>query len=218
MPITLGPGEVRQLNAQLVPHEPVEPTLVVFESSKDTWIDAGNPDINYGYAGDMSIGWRGNTAGGRRARALVQFSPQWGWDIPAGATLVEASVDLGIFSKAGGRQTLNIQRLLRRDWVEGAATWNIYKPGSPWGSPGAGSSTSDYTTVDATGAHVDPGDTRIIFGGGRLLSQVQWAQANNADVAFRIYDTFEDAGVFVVVGTKDHSMQSTIPRLYVTYE
>jgi len=215
MTIQLGPGQERLLDVQLTP---IEPTVVSFQPSKDAWIDAGNPNTNYGYAGEMYIGWTGSAAAGRRARALLQFPIRWGSDIPSGATIVDAQVDLGIFSKAGGRQTLNIQRLLRRDWGEGAATWEVYKSGSPWGSPGAGSSTSDYTTVDAYGANVDPGDTRIFFGWHwRLRNQVQWAQANNSDVAFRIYDTFEDPGVFVVVGTKDHSMQSTIPRLYVKY-
>jgi len=217
MTITLAPGETRQVDVQLTPIEEPEPQVVVFGPSKDTWLYQGAPDTNYGYEGDMTIGWFGSTAN-HLARAVLQFSPQWGVDIPSGATIVDAKVELDVFFKAGGRQTLNIQRLLRRDWAEGQATWNVYKSGSPWGAPGAGSSTSDYTFTDAYGTHVDPGDFQISFGWHwRMRNQVQWAQANNTDVAFRIYDTFEDLGVYVVVGTKDHEVPDWRPRLYVKY-
>jgi len=49
------------------------------------------------------------------------------------------------------------KRLLRTDWEENQATWNVYKTGSAWGTSGAKNTTTDYSTTNAASGAVGSG-------------------------------------------------------------
>ena len=50
-----------------------------------------------------------------------------------------------------------LHRILRIDWVEAEATWNIYKSGSSWSTAGCSSDGNDYTTTNVVTSTVPAG-------------------------------------------------------------
>ena len=214
MPITLGPGEVRERNVQLTPH--VQPGELVLAASKDTYLDGAEPDLVRGSEDRLRIGWYGGEAPyGGAARALIQFSVPW-QQIPAGATITEALVALHWFYQSDPPRTLDFARLRRLDWGENSATWRVYRSGSPWSRPGCGDSTSDYTLAGQVSVVADirvPGP--IIC---NILTQVQWARTYNRDVGIRVVDYNETLYTYLEVASRNHEVSSWRPTLTIKYQ
>jgi len=161
-------------------------TLTVQPSGKDTYIWDGAADTNYGDLTLLTI--EGSTA--NIIRSLLQFDIS---SLPAGAVLTAATLYLYYYAAQQGTptgRTYNCYRVLRRDWVELEATWNIYKTGSNWTTAGCGNTTDDYTTADGASATV-PAVTNWMS--WNVLAQVQTAFAGSFEAAFRISDNVEDS-------------------------
>lgn len=112
-------------------------------SSKDNWSTPHAADTNYSTQTYVYIiSYTGYT---RRAYFAFDIS-----SLPAGATISDATLSLyWYFTTAGtptGRQ-IDVFKITRNDWVEAQQTWNNYKSGSAWTTPGG-----DYVTTNPVGA------------------------------------------------------------------
>lgn len=203
------------ISAIAIAPQPVYADSATIVASKDAEIAESDPDSNWGDHYEMYVG---DYDGG--LRALVQFTVNWGSTIPSGAIITGATLRLYYtgyvqtgFDPVG--RTLYAQRLRRLDWVEMQATWNHYKSGSAWGTAGAASTTSDYTTSGQASANVpSSAGTWLEWD---VLSQVQWAQSYGTNVGFRIVDSSEVHKYYARFATRDSLNSAQRPRLVITY-
>jgi len=199
----------------LVAEQPVYAATISLSPSKDNYIDSYYSTTNYGSNALMRVGYP--YAMPEIERGLIQFDVAWGTTIPSGATITSATLYMNYAghgpSDPVGR-TIEVQRLLRLDWSETASTWTNYKTGSAWTTAGAGSSTSDYTTSGQAGATVPAGYGWMSW---NVLTIVQWTQANNANIAFRVIDSSETYDYDTAFRTKEDSTPSVRPYLVIAY-
>lgn len=119
--------------------------------TKDTSLSQSANTTVYGLATAMYI--KGNGTSSARARLLIAFDVSS--LIPEGATISAATLFLYCSTAVAG-QTFNAYRLLRTDWVEAEATWNIYKTGANWGTGGALNTSTDFdASVTTTAASLE---------------------------------------------------------------
>lgn len=106
---------------------------------KDTHIIQYYPNTNYGTMPIFSIRDLNNEA----IRTIISFDLT---SIPAGAKLLSATLALyyynQVFAYPVGK-LVRIYECTRPQWIETEATWNIYKTGYPWTTPGG-----DYALLD----------------------------------------------------------------------
>jgi hypothetical protein len=111
--------------------------------AKDTYLYESAPTTNYGSGIGLAIFDKINTT----IRSILEFDIS---GLPVGATLITATLgvyytgDTGWTSPTG--VTVWAYKLSRTNWIEAEATWNIYKTGSDWTTPG-----SDYVTSSPVG-------------------------------------------------------------------
>lgn len=113
----------------------------------DTYIDEANATTNNGSATNIGIL---DYSGSDEQRGLLKFDMS---DLPASASITSAHlqvyVELISVSATYGAYGL------KRDWVEGEATWNIFSTGNNWGTAGAKNTSSDIDSAaqdtDTTG-------------------------------------------------------------------
>jgi hypothetical protein len=186
--------------------------------TKDTYIWLDVPTTNLGTETVLRIQ---GEATDLKCRILLEQSITWGTDIPSDAVITSATLYLYYYENYGydptGR-TYWCDRLLRLDWAETQATWNIYKTGSYWTTAGCDSDGNDFTSTGRASVVMPFGWLTWIT--WDVLAQVQWAQTNNKNIAFRIRDSDE-------TGTSDklaefHSSDYTTdpslrPKLVITY-
>lgn len=180
-----------------------------FSAIQDTYIREDEP-TTYHDEDSLSVGVIGSDG---TARSVLVFPVNWGTDIPDGVTITEATLTLDPTSSSGDPMTIVVQRLRRLTMLDAQANWNDYKSGSTWGTAGAASSTTDYSTSGQTseaysGSGLDP----IYFD---VTTQVQYAQTNDLDVGFRVVADIETAYDFI--NFEDTEDSSTPPVLTITY-
>ncbi len=140
--------------------------------SADTYLSQGGADTNYGTSADLKVGKYTNW----NCTSVLTFNLA---SIPMPFTVIGARLSL-YTTYADGAGTLAIARLLRTDWVEAQATWNIYKTGSNWGTAGALNASTDYTATDQVSTAGLAATNWVHFD---LRSQVQYALDSVAGIA-----------------------------------
>ncbi|MCK4714902.1 MAG: DNRLRE domain-containing protein, partial [Candidatus Aenigmarchaeota archaeon] len=183
---------VLALLAVVFPHflvpQPVMAATTEFYCSMDTRMQEDEPTTNYDGTG-LKAGVGGPL--GYAERSILQFSINWGVDIPDDATIVEATLTLDSVTSGGNAMTLYAQRLRRLNCSETQATWEVYKTGSSWGVDGAGSSSSDFTYVDEASFYYNGvGLPDVVFD---VTDIVERQQSYEDDVAFRVVSDPEEA-------------------------
>lgn len=109
---------------------------------KDTQLWSSAPNNNYGSAGNLQL----MDAVNYGRRSIIEFElPELSED----ETLLGATLCLYYYTRSGNDPTgksIRVYKLTRTDWLELEATWNVYKAGNAWSSPGG-----DYVTVNPAG-------------------------------------------------------------------
>ena len=192
----------------------LDPTLTVQGTGvKDTFIDRSATTTNYGSA---LLFWCGYDGGVEHIlRSLLEFAVDWGTDIPTGSTINSAVLSLLAQQYYGSSDTYTVSRLRRMDWVEGEATWNIYKTGSNWGTAGCGSTSTDYYTADAVGIAFSTTGWK----NWTITNQVKSAQSSSINVAMRISGTKTSGTTnykWYALST-NHSTSDSRPKLVIDY-
>ena len=184
-------------------------TLTIQTSIKDTMLRSDQSSTNYGGEPTMSAG---RTPTGGVSRSLVEFAVAWGVDVPAGAEIRSATMTLRVMSRSKAA-IYTVSRLLRADWMEYEATWDIYESGSPWTTAGCGSDGDDYDSTDAVGVTIeDTGDHSW-----NVTNLVKAAQAAGANPAFRIHGSVEDVTTYAYFASRESVITGYRPRLAIDY-
>ena len=192
----------------------IDPTLTIQPSGKDTYIREDQATTNFGGATLLYLSWYTSYA----IVDLAEFAITWGTDIPAGATITSATLSLYYYEKVGTDPvglTAYAERLLRLNWVESEATWNIYKTGSNWSTAGCGNDGADYTSTNAASAVVPAG-----FGwmNWNVLSQVQTAQTGSLQIGFRIAGNLTGTNYYATFYSGEYTGDITLrPKLVIEY-
>jgi|WetSurSiteA1Bulk_404760.scaffolds.fasta_scaffold11377_4 hypothetical protein len=162
-------------------------------SGYDTWIDSASSDTNESSEDRLFIGeWWGGVETGR---AFAKFDLS---SIPLGSVVTSAS--FSIWTKVDYSNNARSVKLYRvkRDWVTAEVTWNSWKSGNSWTTPGAGNTTNDIDgTSHATGSTTasQAADTEIPLTfdtyGMSELSKMIWGTVSNYGWLIK-YDTESD--------------------------
>ena len=120
---------------------PVTSTCVVIRPAAadgvDTMLRADQPTINFGNQAFMMTD--SEDAPNRKMNSAIKFSLT---DVPAGSTIVSATLNLNLFRSVGSQTDVVEAHRITRDWTEGAgaansgATWNRYDGLNNWTTPG----------------------------------------------------------------------------------
>jgi hypothetical protein len=135
--------------------------------------------------------------------------------IPAGFTVKSARLQLRPGFIAAG--AVNVYRLLRTDWVEAQATWNIYKTGSNWGTAGCAQAATDYTVTDMAISSISVVTDSAWSGWMEwdVTAQVLTAMASTGGVAHFLIWAAVAAALDWTFYSRDHSDTGARPRLVV---
>ena len=107
----------------------------------DAFIEADTPTTNYGNDSQFLVGKYASTS--QVYRGLIKFDFS---SIPATALITSATLTLTI-GYAYNNTQVDVYRI-KRAWVEGQATWNIYSTGNNWQVAGAlGANDYDSTSI-----------------------------------------------------------------------
>lgn len=191
----------------------IDPTLTVQPSAKDTFLSQGAPTTNYGSLTCLFMKNEVNLP----LRPILEFDIS---ELPAGATLISASLELYYYLYADNDPvglTVWAYKLTRTDWVELQATWNNYKTATPWTSAGG-----DYVTSAPSG-----GSTTFPAGYGwmtwNVLAIVQDAFDGEISAEFLVKFAAEDKALGdrsrPYLYSNDYTDNLTLrPKLVIEYE
>ncbi len=152
-------------------------------------------------------------------RSLLEFNIAWGVDVPAGATITDATLTIyparepleeGFWYIS---RTYEAYKMTQPTWLENQVTWNDFKTGSLWGSAGG-----DYVSPPVAGTHAVTSNSW--FGMDfDVTAIVQDAQAGVIDPEFLIRDSVEAVGDSSMLEffTVDYTEVAYRPRLDITY-
>jgi hypothetical protein len=101
--------------------------------------------------------------------------------LPDGATIDTATLECYYFNLSGSDpvgRTIGVNRVTRTDWEELTSTWNNYKTGNAWTSPGG-----DYTATDKASQTVPAAFGWVTW---NVLAQAQYAQTNTSEIIHMI--------------------------------
>lgn len=105
---------------------------LVANNVPDTQIVDAFPTTNYGTNAEMGVGYLSKATAIYRFLLFINLNDE----IPAGATINSATLDLYIKTATSPGYSTRFYRCTRTDWVEGEVTWNNYKTGNAWTSGG----------------------------------------------------------------------------------
>jgi hypothetical protein len=124
---------------------------------QDTVLHKHNPTTNYDYSPYLFVTTEisGDPPDDWVTRGLLEMDIS---DMPAGATITQATLDLYYIDWSTGNPVGNelaVYKLINTAWVETEATWNIYSTGNNWFDTGGDFVTSspsgDSVTMPAAG-------------------------------------------------------------------
>jgi hypothetical protein len=178
-------------------------------SGADTFLLEASPTTNLGTSTDL----RTSPLTGSRYRLPCMFD--FSAVIPAGATVTLARFSIYASYSTLTSRTITVYRLLRTDWVETQATWNIYKTGSNWGTAGALNTSTDITTTDAATATSVAANNWLVF---TVTAQVQTALDSVSGLAhFLMADTGASANGWNGFYSREYAITDRCPKLYIEY-
>ena len=180
-------------------------------ASKDVSPYQGSPTSNFGATTTMYIRDRDGNKGGR---IFCGFDLS---GVPEGAEVTSATLSLYRYGwgDSGEGRTLWAYKLTRTDWVEAEATWNIYKTGSDWTTPGG-----DYVTSDPAGGSFVIGADAAEWMNFDVKAIVEDAIDNESNAEFLVRYAVENRAdhAMLYVYSKEYADDTSLrPKLVIEY-
>jgi len=184
-------------------------------SSKDAYVYGGAPTTNYGSATVLKTMQETPNRPNKILRSFIEFDIS---DIPEGAIFSQGDLQLKYWqweTRDPVGRTVCAYKLTRTDWVEGQATWNIYKTGSNWTTAGG-----DFVTSNPSGGSVNmPADTGWVT--WEIDAIVQDAYDNGDDVEILVKFDNETLGDETNAApnfrSNNYATDADRPKLTVTF-
>lgn len=132
--------DVKRLNVMQQFSVTLQPDGQTYDGVTDTYLSTWTPDSNFGAFARISVRPNDEWA------ALIKFDLTG--IVPAQAVIVEGYLDLYVNTRSNNSNWMDAGvYALRRNWVEGQATWNRASSAVPWTAPGANGIPSDRSNV-----------------------------------------------------------------------
>lgn len=191
--------------------------------SKDNWIDGyeDNRDTNHGSSTLLQV----TAYSSSPARPIMSVSLS---TLPKGIFIKSAYHKIlltGIGTTVGSiTYTLTYIRSGRQDWVEGEATWNIYKTSNNWGTAGCANTSSDIDTTYTAQCSINPTIPKEEepftitpeWGSWDVTEMVRYAYKNGLDYSVRMHDSVTAAS-WQKFASKEAASSANRPYLEVNW-
>ena len=180
-----------------------------YGGTTDTTISQNSPGTNYGSSAELLLDGDDPSGSANDLSTLLRWNTT---AIPAGSVVESAAISLDVFNVSTNSYELYE---LKRDWVEGEATWNDYRSGVSWATAGAlgsadrGSSVLGTISPTATGIYVI-----TLNADGRALVQ-SWINNPSANYGVIIANAGSTDGVDM--RSSEYGTASSRPKLAISY-
>ena len=186
--------------------------LTLQAADKDTDIEEEAPTTNLGSVANITL----DCKSGNIRHILMEFSIA---TLPAKAIISNASLSLLYYAALTGTpegRTYYCDRLVRRDFVESQATWNVYYTGASWSSAGCNTLDTDYTNEYRASAVLPAAGNWIAWD---VTNQVKVAQGASVTADFCIRDSDETGGTRHLPSFRsaEYATSGERPKLVITY-
>lgn len=180
-----------------------------YAGTRDTYLSQNAPTTTFGGAATILVDGSDPQGSGKDLSTLIK------WDvssIPSGSAVQSARITFNVVNVSP--QTYEAYAL-KRPWVEGQATWNVYATGAAWEIPGArgasdrGSTVLGALTGSATGLY-----SFSLNGSGVALVQ-SWVNTPSQNHGLILADAANTDGVDL--SSSEAGTASLRPKLSVTY-
>jgi len=186
----------------------------------DTFIDAENPNTNYGEQWYMHLYMSSHNP---KRSELVKFDLSG--QIPAGQTIVSATLGLWVYQvvdmTSGDWADVAPYRVRgTRTWVENQATWNVFRGSTYWATAGCENTSWDrYGTYDGTAIRFTKNSEVNRYYTWDVTSSVQtWYAGSEANNGWLVRIVDHDGGTDgVSMNASESSSPSYRPYLTITY-
>lgn len=178
----------------------------------DTYLDQANPTTNYGGNATMTFGDVFVKSDGFEF-PLLEFDIS---DITAGSTVTSASLDLFAESVVTGGFDSRVQRIVRSDWSESQATWNIYKTGNDWSTTGARHDGNDISTTNQVTFTATTGSGSFTISGLGTLAQ-DALDTRSGKFRFKLFPNFSGSSKYMTLTSSGGATSANRPKLTVNY-
>ncbi|HJS59689.1 MAG TPA: DNRLRE domain-containing protein [Vicinamibacteria bacterium] len=178
-----------------------------YAGTKDTYISEPNPTSKFGTATTLRVD--GDAGSGQDLSTLLT------WDIssiPSGRTVQTATITILVTNKSA--QPYQVFEL-KRPWVEGQASWNVYATGSAWSVPGAKGSLDRGSTVLGTVAASALGSYTFTLNSSGVALVQSWVNAPSSNNGLIIANTTSSDDL--IFSARHVSTTANRPKLTVTY-
>lgn len=182
-------------------------------NSIETFIRSASPTTNFGSGTTFQVG---TDAISLLNRSLIK------WDlssIPAGSVVISATLSIYVsFDNSDNTRTMRAYRV-KRAWVEGQATWNIYSTGNNWGTAGCANTTTDREATDIGNVSVLSNlavnaEVQISLTPSKVQEWISGA-LNNYGMLLKVdTETAQDQYIYYA---HEHATAGTKPKLVITY-
>jgi len=173
-----------------------------YAGTLDTMIKSDAPDTNFGFSETLEVDGEPEYA------AIIQ------WDIsliPTESTVTYASVTLDVINHSSG-QSYELYEM-KRDWVEGEATWNVYSSGNMWQTGGADGPDDRGTTVLGKAATSDEGQFVFNLNADGVALVQSWVDDPSTNHGLMVLDYGNSDGLHFE--SKEAVMVESRPKLTI---
>lgn len=176
----------------------------------DTMLDSANPTTNFGTGTNL------DTYGAQNLTSILNFT------LPSGSGTI-TQIKLFLYKtnryNATAGYTHDVYQLLRNDWVETQATWNIFKTANNWTTAGALGVGTDYnsTLIDSVASNTPASawDSWIITGTGGAGTPISFTWGDIVNIKMR--GNTNSANINSRYASREHGTTSIRPYLEITY-
>lgn len=178
-------------------------------SSDDTEIRSANRMVNQGSATTITADGDEPAGTGKSTAALIRFSLP---TLPAGATITDTKLRLNVTKSSTDTYSVFV---MKKAWVEGEATWNMYERASVWDLAGGRGATDRESAAIAS---ITPSATGVQYFdlGAAFDQQVDdWMSGEEANNGIQLINTDGTDGFDF--STREVATGSQRPQLIVTY-